>query len=197
MPATGRGYSRRCRNVSDLHPLRGPIGKQNRDVPTATYHSDGTAFAGADKLLSLVETPRLVTANQRAVRHGVRLTAAVLGVAALAALAAAQEPPLIHGFVEPCTVGFVQDANSDCEACSSVDGSWPPCATRLGSRGYTLRCRTSQHSAPAEVWCLPRPPAPSNAPPSPAVLTLAAIAVLGGFAGFLKWRARPRKSTSG
>jgi hypothetical protein len=136
--------------------------------------------------------PRLEPARRRNRRASVLPATALalaLGVVGLAPPAAAQqEPPSIHGFVEPCTVGFVQDGNNECELCAPTGGNWQACARTLGARGYTKRCRTSVHSAPGEVWCTARLVAPKDNAPSPLLLTLAAAGALGGFAALLRWR---------
>jgi hypothetical protein len=82
-------------------------------------------------------------------------TGAVLALAGLSfSQARAQsEPPLVHGYVEPCSVAHVGESNSECAECSSVNGDLAACGTRLADLGYDLRCRTGGHSPPGEVWC--------------------------------------------
>lgn len=47
-----------------------------------------------------------------------------------------------HGFVEPCTVGNAQEMDTDCELCSVTTGAPHVCRDRLGTKGYTKKCRT-------------------------------------------------------
>lgn len=61
-------------------------------------------------------------------------------------------PP--HGFVEPCTVAFVQDSRTECELCSASRQHPQLCAEKFAPLGYQRKCRTSGHSAPGEVWCI-------------------------------------------
>lgn len=83
--------------------------------------------------------------------------------------AAAQEP---HGYVEPCTVGNVQEMYTECELCSASAGEPEACNTTLGRKGFEKKCRTRENTAGwGEVWCiakLPAEPAASgNAPSGP------------------------------
>jgi hypothetical protein len=92
-----------------------------------------------------------------------------------------------HGFVEPCTVGNVQEMDTACELCSVSPSSANACAERLGTKGYTKKCRTHGTAAGfAEVWCakrtLPITPAASgehNETATMVWLFLGAAAALG------------------
>jgi hypothetical protein len=65
---------------------------------------------------------------------------------------------LMHGFVEPCTLGNVEERHLVCEVCPSAFGS-RECSEKLEPRGYTKKCRThGDHSGWQEIWCAPRPP---------------------------------------
>ncbi|HEU5072908.1 MAG TPA: hypothetical protein VFU02_02020 [Polyangiaceae bacterium] len=107
--------------------------------------------------------------------------AAVLAGWLLVARASAQ----MHGYVEPCSISFVEDGNTTCDECPFDHSNPASCARNLGSRGYTFKCRTRGHSAPAEVWCKPRE---GNELPRPFVLG----GVVGGVAlfaaAFLWWK---------
>lgn len=95
----------------------------------------------------------------------------------------------MHGYVEPCAVTFVQDANTTCEECPFDHSDPKSCARSFGARGYTFECRTKGHSIPAEVWCRPREG--KNELPRELVLG----GVVGGVAlfaaGFLWWKRKP------
>jgi hypothetical protein len=82
---------------------------------------------------------------------------AVVGALTMAGAAppprAERGPPEPHGFVEPCTVGNVQQMHTECEVCT-IEGASQACHERFGERGYEKKCATrGGHSAPAEVWC--------------------------------------------
>lgn len=64
--------------------------------------------------------------------------------------AAAAEPP--HGYVEPCTVGFIEDGNAKCERCTASDAELERCTDRLANKGYERKCRA--HGTRDEVWCI-------------------------------------------
>src|SRR5690606_35254426 len=42
------------------------------------------------------------------------------------------DPALPHGFVDPCSVAFVEDANLDCELCAPMPGKPAHCDDTLG-----------------------------------------------------------------
>ena len=108
----------------------------------------------------------------------------VLAAGAFAPRASAQ----IHGYVEPCSVSFVEDAHTACEECAFDHADPKSCARKLGSRGYGFKCRTRGHSAPAEVWCKPREG--QNELPRPLVLG-GVVASVALFAAAFMWWKRP------
>lgn len=113
------------------------------------------------------------------------------GVCALAAPARAQMD--IHGPVDPCTVAFVADNLTTCEACSAAHGDFAPCEATFAPRGYVRKCRSGPHSPPSEVWCsVPLPPAGPKGM-KPYVILSAAAAVLAALvAAFTFWKRRKR-----
>lgn len=62
----------------------------------------------------------------------------------------------MHGYVEPCSPFFIEDAHTTCEECPFDHSNLKSCAEGPGARGYTFKCRTRGHSTPLEVWCKPR-----------------------------------------
>lgn len=121
-----------------------------------------------------------------------RLAVAAIAVCALPAAAAAQ-PAEPHGFVDPCTVGNVQEMTTDCEACPVAPADPQACDRRLGRAGYQKKCRTrGDATAWEEVWCTARQPA-SAAPPTRWRLGIAAL--LGAAAAAVAaWRLRRRRA---
>ena len=90
------------------------------------------------------------------------LSAALLSTALLS-LAPQRALAQLHGYVEPCTVEFVQDGTTICEGCVPSATDPELCERNLGSQGYQRKCRTGGHSATGEVWCRPKGSAPTNA----------------------------------
>lgn len=123
-----------------------------------TYHAgDGIARdapgaqRGVDAVRGLLDTSGVRWSSFVVSRL---LPRAVAASAWFAAGALAQVDPTIgHGYVEPCTVANVQQANTECATCSADDFEAGNCAERLGALGYEFECRTGAHSPPAEVWC--------------------------------------------
>ena len=68
----------------------------------------------------------------------------------------------VHGYVEPCTVEFVEDGSMTCVECAPLTGDPDSCQERLLTQGYLRKCRTGGHSAPGEVWCQPKTGAPTG-----------------------------------
>jgi hypothetical protein len=113
-----------------------------------------------------------------------------LGIAAAAAPAARAGTDMmeLHGFVEPCTVAFVQDMYNECEACPVSPHDPGHCSAEMGRRGFKKNCRTrGDLTGWEEVWCHARSglaettPQPSRVPMlvGGAVL-LGALVVTGG-----------------
>jgi hypothetical protein len=71
------------------------------------------------------------------------------------AATAAADIPMPHGYIEPCTLAFVEDGTKECELCTPSDDDARPCSERFEPRGYTKACQAGYHSAPAQVWCIP------------------------------------------
>lgn len=91
----------------------------------------------------------------------------------------------MHGYVEPCTVAFVEDQTIVCEACP-LSHDPEHCQKTLGAKGYRKKCRTGGHSAPSEVWCKDRQPGTQGS-----LTYLAMLAGLAAFMGvFLFWKRR-------
>jgi hypothetical protein len=94
-----------------------------------------------------------------------------------------------HGFIEPCTVGFVEDSTVRCESCIPTREAPERCAEEWGSRGYEKHCQTNVHSAPGEVWCIEK-----ERPLTTRHFVLGALAALAAaLAGtflFVQWRRR-------
>jgi len=87
--------------------------------------------------------------------------------------AAAQSPPdglEPHGFVEPCTIGNVQEMYTECELCEVRQGASQVCIDKFGKRGYEKKCQThGDATAWGEVWCVDtrrsqEKPSPSKLP---------------------------------
>ena len=79
----------------------------------------------------------------------------VVGAAFLFRAPAFAQDPLEHGFVEPCTLGNVQERHLDCEVCASAYGA-RACKEKLEPRGYAKKCRTrGDHAGWDEIWCAP------------------------------------------
>jgi hypothetical protein len=135
-------------------------------------------------------------------RAPARFLAQSLVLAALAAPARASDD--VHGFVDPCSVNFVEESTTECEHCAPPPENPDACKARLEPHGYARKCRsTPGHGVPGEVWCRARPgfslppPPPPPEPPArdwmygvPVVL----VGVLGAL--WLAWR-RVRKAKSG
>jgi hypothetical protein len=99
--------------------------------------------------------------------------------------------PEPHGFVEPCTVGNVQEMHTQCELCT-IEGASQTCQERFGARGYEKKCATrGGHAAPAEVWCLDQR-AKKSAARNPGVLLALGISIALGVFVILK-RARAKR----
>ena len=105
---------------------------------------------------------------------------------------AAMAQPEMHGYVEPCTVSFVEDGNTSCEECTPTHEDPEHCANELGPRGYEKKCQTGGHSVPGEVWCRPK----STADEQPRVAVLGAVlsGLLAFTAAFLWLKRRAAKS---
>ncbi len=62
----------------------------------------------------------------------------------------------LHGYIEPCTIGSYQEANTECELCPVKLPNPESCAQNFGERGYTKACRTrGAHDTWEEIWCVP------------------------------------------
>jgi hypothetical protein len=123
--------------------------------------------------------------------------AAGFTVAIVVSPAAAQSPPDAlepHGFVEPCTIGNVQEMYTECELCAVRQGASQVCIDRFAKRGYEKKCQTHGDATTwGEVWCIDKRLAQEKAPPSklPWVIGLASlVAALGLF----KWVGSKRSS---
>lgn len=136
-----------------------------------------TRRVGAGKLRPVSSVGRAFWSRMRLV-----LAALVVVLSGLASQASAQD----HGFVDPCTLFFVEDAQTMCEECPFDHSNLNSCAESVGTRGYTFQCRTRGHSTPREIWCKPR------GREIPRELVLAGV--VGGVvllaAGFLWWKRR-------
>lgn len=109
---------------------------------------------------------RFVSVYARVLLVGFVLTAEV-------SPAAAQSPPdglEPHGFVEPCTVGNVQEMYTECELCEVRQGDTQVCTDKFGKRGYEKKCQThGAHGTWGEVWCIDTRRSPEKvAPATPA-----------------------------
>jgi hypothetical protein len=117
--------------------------------------------------------------------------AILLGICALAAPARAQSD--VHGPVDPCTVAFVEDNLTTCEACPAPHGDFAACEATFAARGFTRKCRSGPHSPPSEVWCLVPPPPGSEKGPKPyAILSAVAAAFVSLAGAFAFWKRRKR-----
>ena len=125
------------------------------------------------------------------------LVASVLSVNVAAAIPpppAEQGSPEPHGFVEPCTVGNVQEMHTECERCA-IEGESKTCHERFGERGYVKKCSTrGGHAAPAEVWCLDKRATKSPAKNPGLLLALGLSIALGVFVVLKRTREHRRAS---
>jgi hypothetical protein len=105
-------------------------------------------------------------ARQPPARAALRFLAPGLVLVAVAGPARANDD--VHGFVDPCSVTFVEDNTTECEHCVPRPDEPDACRTRLEPHGYTRKCRsTPGHAEPGEVWCRPRPGFSLPPPPPP------------------------------
>lgn len=129
-------------------------------------------------------------------RAGVVSVALALVVGAGMGDARAQ-PGEPHGFVEPCTVGNVQEMDTDCELCAVSHAAPNACQERLGTKGYQKKCRThGTESGWGEVWCVKRnlpakePAARAPQAPSPLIWILLGASAALGLVLFFRRRGR-------
>lgn len=99
---------------------------------------------------------------------------------------AGAQPGEPHGFVEPCTVGNLQEMDTDCELCPVTPAQPNACQDRLGPKGYQKKCRTHGTASEwGEVWCvkrnLPAKPPPSSAPQPSSQLIWILLGAAGTF----------------
>jgi len=105
----------------------------------------------------------------------------------------AQAQPDMHGPVDPCTVAFVEDNLTTCEACPAPHGDFAACEATFAPRGYVRKCRSGPHSPPSEVWCLVPPPPAGAQGPKPYVILSVVVAVAAALlAAFGFWKRRRR-----
>ncbi len=137
-------------------------------------------------------------------RDALRLLAHGFALAGLAGPARGDDG--LHGFVDPCSVSFVEDNTTECERCAPTPEDADACKTRLEPHGYARKCRsTPGHGLPGEVWCRPRPgfslPPPAPPPePLPRDWMYGVPVVLAGALGalwFIKRRVRKARLGQG
>lgn len=102
-----------------------------------------------------------------------------------------------HGFIEPCTVGNVQEMDTDCELCTLSPEEPEACHDRWATHGYVKKCRTrGTRSGWGEVWCKQRSqPAKPGATQGQDATLIATLLLLGastvvGLVLFLKRKRR-------
>ncbi|HEX5100530.1 MAG TPA: hypothetical protein VFV94_13570 [Polyangiaceae bacterium] len=105
----------------------------------------------------------------------------------------AQAQPDMHGPVDPCTVAFVADNLTTCEACPAPHGDFAACEAAFAPRGFVRKCRSGPHSPPSEVWCSVPPLPKLERGPKPFVILsiVAAVAILL-LAASTFWKRRKR-----
>jgi hypothetical protein len=111
---------------------------------------------------------------------GLALAVVVSHLGARAAWAGPEDMQF-HGYVEPCTVGNVQEMYTECELCQVPPHGDPEvCAGRLAPLHYQKKCQTrADASGWGEVWCVDKRRPPEAAGPSKALVAGAIVAVVG------------------